>query len=55
MKFHAPPRWIFIVSLIIAVIAMIGVFAPFPHIAVYGTWVAIFAYLVLAVGNVAQT
>ena len=49
------PRWIFIVSFIIAVIAMIGVFTPFPHIDVYGTWVAIFAYIVLALGNVAQT
>ncbi len=45
----------FIVSLIIAAIAVIGVFTPFPHIAAYGTWVAIFAYIVLAAGNVAQT
>ncbi len=47
--------WMFIVSLIIAGIAVIGVTTPFPHITTYGTWVAILAYIVLAVGNLAQT
>ena len=54
MKPHAPPVWVFIVSLIIAVIAVIGVTTPFPHITTCGTWVAILAYIVLAVGNLAK-
>jgi hypothetical protein len=55
MKLHAPPMWIFVTSLIIAAIAVIIAFTPFPYVAAYGIWVAIFAYIVLAVGNLAQT
>jgi len=55
MKLHAPSMWMFIVSLIIAVIAVISAFTPIPYITAYGLWVAILAYIVLAVGNLAQT
>jgi hypothetical protein len=53
MKLHAPPTWIFVASLIIAAIAVIIAFTP--YVAAYGIWVAILAYIVLAVGNLAQT
>ncbi len=36
-------------------LAAISVFTPFPYITAYGIWVAILAYMVLAVGNLAQT
>ena len=54
MKLHAPALWIFVVSLIIALVAVIGVFTPIPYITLYGFWVAILAYVVLAVGNVME-
>ena len=54
MKLHAPALWLFVVSLIIAVIAVVGVFTPIPFVTTYGFWVAILAYVVLAVGNVIE-
>ena len=47
--------WVFIASLIIAVIAVISVFTPISHISTYGFWVAILAYIVLALGNLVKT
>jgi hypothetical protein len=55
MKLHAPALWLFVVSLIIAVIAVVSVFTPIPFVTTYGFWVAILAYVVLAVGNVMET
>ena len=55
MELHAPSMWVFIVSLIIAVIAVISVFTPIPYISTYGLWVAILAYIVLALGNLVKT
>ncbi|MGD1037424.1 MAG: hypothetical protein ABR878_09550 [Roseiarcus sp.] len=55
MKLHAPALWLFVVSLIIAVIAVLGVFIPIPFVTMYGFWIAILAYVVLAVGNVVET
>lgn len=51
MKLHAPtPGW-FIASLVIAAIGIVSVLTPIPYITTYGTWVAVLAYVVLAVGN----
>ncbi len=55
MELHAPSMWMFIVSLIIAVIAVISVLTSIPYITAYGIWGAIRAYIVPAVGNLAQT
>jgi ABC-type phosphate transport system auxiliary subunit len=55
MKLHAPALWLFVVSLVIAVIAVLGVFIPIPFVTMYGFWIAILAYVVLAVGNVVET
>jgi ABC-type phosphate transport system auxiliary subunit len=54
IKLYAPAMWLFAVSLIIAVVAVIGVFTPIPYITLHGFWVAILAYVVLAVGNVME-
>ena len=54
MTLHTPAMWLFAVSLIIAAVAVIGVFTPIPYITQYGFWVAIIAYVVLAVGNVVE-
>ncbi len=55
MKLHAPAIWLYVVALIIAVIAVVGVFTPIPYITLYGFWVAILAYVVLALGNILDT
>jgi hypothetical protein len=51
MNLSAPSTAVFIVSLILAALAIIGKFAAIPFITENGFWVAIVAYVVLAVGN----
>ena len=51
MDLSAPTTPVFIISLILAVLAIIGQFVAIPFITEYGFWVAIIAYVVLAVGN----
>jgi hypothetical protein len=51
MNLSPPTTAVFIVSLILAALAVIGKFAPIPFITDNGFWVAIVAYVVLAVGN----
>ena len=55
MSLYAPSKGWFIASLIIAVIAVLSALSPIPYISTYGIWVAILAYIVLAIGNLAQT
>jgi hypothetical protein len=55
VKLHAPTKGWFTASLIIALVAVIGALSPVPYLTSYGTWIAIFAYVVLAVGNLAST
>lgn len=51
MNLTPPTTAVFIVSLILAALAVIGKFAAIPFITENGFWVAIVAYVVLAVGN----
>ena len=55
MKLHAPTKGWFTASLIIALIAVIGALSPVPYVNSYGVWVAVLAYVVLALGNLAST
>ena len=55
MSLHATSKGWFIASLIIAVIAVIGALSPIPYLNAYGIWVALLAYVVLVIGNLAQT
>jgi hypothetical protein len=55
VKLHAPTKGWFAASLIIALVAVIGALSPVPYLTSYGTWVAILAYVVLAVGNLASS
>jgi hypothetical protein len=55
MSLHAPSKGWFIASLIIAVTALIGALSPIPYISAYGIWVALLAYVVLVIGNLAQS
>ena len=54
MTFHAPSKASFVTSLIIAVIAGLSALSPVPYITPYAIWVAILAYIVLAISSVAK-
>jgi hypothetical protein len=55
VSLHAPSKGWFTASLIIAVIALVDALSPIPYITAYGIWVALLAYTVLVVANLAQT
>ncbi len=52
---HAPSTSWFIASLIIETVAVVSILTPIPYVTTYGAWLAITAYVVLAVANLAQT
>jgi hypothetical protein len=51
MNLTPPTTMVFIISLILAALAVIGKFVAIPFITEQGFWVAVVAYVVLAVGN----
>jgi hypothetical protein len=55
MTLHTPSVLIFVVSLVFAVLALIGHVVLIPFVTLYGFWVAIIAYVILAVGVVMRT
>ena len=55
MSLHAPSKGWLVASLITAVIALIGALSPIPYITAYGIWVGLLAYVLLVIGNLAQT
>jgi hypothetical protein len=52
MNLSPPTTAVFVISLILAVLAIIGTFVTIPLISANAFWVAIIAYIILAVGNV---
>jgi hypothetical protein len=55
MNLHAPSQWIFLLSVLIAVFAIISTFTPIQYVSTYAFWFAIIAFIVLAFGNVVRT
>jgi len=55
MDLRAPSVLIFVVSLVFAALALIGHVVLLPFVTLYGFWVAIIAYLILAIGVVMRT
>ncbi len=51
MNLSPPTTMVFVISLILALLALVGKFVAIPFISDNGFWVAIVAYIVLAVGN----
>jgi hypothetical protein len=51
MNLSPPTTAVFVISLILAALGIIGKFVPIPFISEHGFWVAVIAYVVLAVGN----
>ena len=52
MSLSPPTTVVFVVSIILAVLAIIGALVPIPFISEHGFWVAIVAYVILAIGNI---
>lgn len=50
MNLNAPTQVVFIISLIIAILALIGHFVQIPVVSEFRYWFAIVAYIVLAAG-----
>ena len=50
MKLNAPSMVMFVVSLILAVLAVVALFVVIPYVTLYAFWFAVVAYVVLAVG-----
>jgi hypothetical protein len=51
MNLSPPTTAVFVISLILAALAIIGKFVPITSISEHGFWVAVIAYVILAVGN----
>jgi hypothetical protein len=52
MNLSAPTIPVFVISLILAILAVVGVLTPIPFITENAFWVAIAAYVVLMIGNI---
>ncbi len=55
MDLHAPAMWVFVLSLVLAALALVSTFLPIAFFSPYAFWIAILGYAVLAVGNVVKT
>jgi hypothetical protein len=51
MNLSPPTTAVFVISLILAVLAVIGTFVAIPVISANAFWVAVIAYVILAIGN----
>lgn len=52
MNLSAPTTMVFVVSVVLAILAIISTFTPLPFISDNAFWVAIAGYVILALGNV---
>jgi hypothetical protein len=52
MNLSPPTTVVFVISLILAALAIIGKFVMIPVITEHGFWVAVIAYVILAIGNI---
>ncbi|NWG26168.1 MAG: hypothetical protein HXY30_17430 [Pseudorhodoplanes sp.] len=50
MNLSAPTQVVFLISLVLAVLAVIGLFVNIPFISLYSFWVMTAGYVVLAIG-----
>jgi hypothetical protein len=47
-----PAMWVFILSLVLVVLAVVSVFVAVPYLSMYTFWVAVLAYVVLALSRI---
>ncbi|MEJ2516895.1 MAG: hypothetical protein P8Y82_02555 [Methyloceanibacter sp.] len=43
---------VFVISIVLAILAVLSTFMPLPIIGEYRFWVAVAAYVILAIGNI---
>jgi hypothetical protein len=48
MTLSAPSQMVFIIAVVVAIIAIIGVFASIPFISAYAFWIMVLAFVILA-------
>lgn len=48
----APSQMVFLISLVLAIVAVLGALVIIPVVTKYAFWIAILAYVVLALGNI---
>jgi len=48
MRLNAPTQVVFLISLALAILALVGHLVTIPFVSVYAFWIAIVAYAVLA-------
>jgi hypothetical protein len=48
MRLNAPTQIVFLISLALAILALVGHFVTIPFVSVYAFWIAIVAYAILA-------
>ena len=51
-RLSAPTQNLFLVSLVLAILALLGAIVVIPFVSIYAFWIAIIAYIVLAIGCV---
>jgi hypothetical protein len=51
MKLSAPTQVVFLISAVLFILALLGHFAHVPALAIYQFWLALAAYVVLAIGT----
>lgn len=52
MSLSPPTTVVFVISIILALLAIIGNYVAIPFITEHGFWVAVIAYIILACGNI---
>lgn len=52
MSLSPPTTVVFVISIILAALAIIGQYVAIPFISEHGFWVAVIAYVILAAGNI---
>jgi hypothetical protein len=55
MDIHAPSQLIFLISLILAALAVVAHFVAIPYASEYQFWLAVAGYIVLAAGCLVKT
>jgi len=52
MKLSAPTKMVFIISVVIAAVALIGMFISIPFVSAFASWLMTGAFILLALSNV---
>ena len=54
MNLHKPNMAVFVISLVLAVLGLIGAITSVAYLSSYAVWLALIGYVVLAVGTLVE-